>query len=121
MGIGFTELLLIATLFLALPIIIVALMIYLIVASTKEWDATYEGHRIVLQNRLFSEKLYIDGAVVDSHSGIGFNTTLRGRIERADDGVAVVEGRIRQGTLGLSIKGHILIDGALIGGDAIAS
>lgn len=119
MAIGFVELILVAVIFAVIPIGVVGGVIYALMVSTKEWTATYEDHDIVLQNRLFSEKLYIDGEVVDRSGGLAFTATLRGKIEGGDGSAAIVEGRVRQGMLGLSVRGHVLVDNELIGGDPL--
>lgn len=119
MAIGVVELTLLAVIFLVIPIGVVGGVIYAIMVATKEWIATYEEHNIVLQNQFFSGKLYIDGEVVDHSGGFAFSATLRGKIEREDGSTAVVEGRVLQGKLGLSVRGHVLVDEVLIGGDPL--
>lgn len=109
-----------ATLVALLIVAIFAIILWGIVRSNRTWIASFAGHQIVLENRAAGEKLYIDGAVVDQRSGmLDVNTNLRGQILRPDGGFHVVEGKIRQGTLGASIKGYIFVDGMFVGGDPI--
>jgi hypothetical protein len=115
-GLGWTEVLVIMGGLLCFMVLPVALIVYGVIAANKEWRVVHEGHQIVLQNKILSEKLYVDGQVVDRSSWT-LTTVLRGRLELGDGRAAVVEGRIGQGFLGLSIKGRIYVDGRLVGGD----
>ena len=116
MALGMGELLILLTCALCGLVIPGGLLVLAFVTANRSWSATWNGHSLVLQNTFFSEKLYVDGQPADQHSGLAFTNTLRARIPHEGD-YAVVEGRIRQGFLGLTIKGHILVDDVFVGGD----
>lgn len=88
-------------------------------ASRKTWEVNHAGHRIALENTFGGEKLYIDGQLVDQRAGMAISSDLRGQLRNSDGSVSVVTGRIRQGTLGLTIRGYILVDDRLVGGDPL--
>lgn len=47
----------------------------------KVFEATYENHRIQVENRWFTgEKLYIDGELQDENLGLSFRGILHGLI-----------------------------------------
>jgi hypothetical protein len=118
MGIFEVLLLLVVAVAALLGVFVVGAVFWIVIASNKEWAATVDGHRVVLQNKPNGAKLYVDGAVVDSARGLAFSETLRGRLERADGRLSVVEGRVRQGPFGLTVRGYILVDDTKVGGDA---
>lgn len=119
MALGMGELLILLVCVLCGLLIPGGLLVFAFVSANKEWSTTWNGHTIVLQNTFFSEKLYVDGQAADHHSGLAFTNTLRARIPHQGD-YAVVEGRIRQGFLGLTIKGHILVDDVFVDGDPMS-
>ncbi len=90
----------------------------------KVWELTYEGRLIRAVNRcsLFpprtSERLEVDGEVIDQNNGgfLRMFSILRGTVDFA--GVKrVVEARIASKRSGLSTGCHILVDDVLVGGD----
>lgn len=46
----------------------------------KVWDVNYKGHTITVENRLFSERLIVDGELQDEKIGYDFRSRLSGKI-----------------------------------------
>jgi hypothetical protein len=61
----------------------------------KTWRTEYKGHTIEVTNRVFGERLVVDGELQDEHSGYAFRSRLWGRI-RSGEGA----GEIVKATLG---------------------
>lgn len=55
------------------------------------WEATHDGHTIRVENRIFGEKLWVDGQLQDAHSGLSLKPTLRATIPRSDGSGDTVE------------------------------
>lgn len=105
-----------------LLLLVAALLLLFVRASARaarEWTAVWEGHSILLRNRVDAEELVIDGTVVARGTNrLALEGTLEHRLQLGDR-VVVVHGLIRQGGFGRGLRGHILVDGKWIGGDSL--
>ncbi|MYL65471.1 hypothetical protein GLW07_19130 [Bacillus hwajinpoensis] len=77
----------------------------------KIFEATYDGHRIHVENKWKGEKLYVDGELQDENIGLALRATLTGEL-KADNN----EAKCIKVTLGgfLSIHCKIFVDYGLV-------
>lgn len=57
---------------------------------SKNWESQYAGQTIRVENRAFTERLYIDGKLVDEKKMSGISALLRGTIKAADGSTETV-------------------------------
>lgn len=52
----------------------------------KEFETTYNGRHILVENRWFEgEKLFVDGQLQDENIGLGFKGILNGKLKGMED------------------------------------
>jgi hypothetical protein len=80
----------------------------------KEWEVNYGGYVIRVENRLFGERLIVDGVLQDEHTGLATHRTLRGKVgagnERPIESVLV---RLAEGT-DEGVACEIYVEGRLV-------
>lgn len=86
----------------------------------KRWVVKWKTHEIAVENAWFGgEKLHIDGKCCDTGKGLNISRDLRGQITEADGATHIVTAKLRQGSLGLRVVCHVLVDDAWVGGDPV--
>jgi hypothetical protein len=104
------------------PILVLAVMAAITWVARKEWSAEVAGRKIVLKNRVFSEQVWIDGVrvpVAVSHRTLT-SAAVSCRFEGRDGRSHQLMGSI-QSAGGVSVTGHLFVDGRFVGGDPVDS
>lgn len=50
----------------------------------KKWETNYNGNAIVVENEVFSERLYVNGELQDEQIGIASRARLWGQLETGE-------------------------------------
>ena len=79
----------------------------------RYWETDYKGHRIRVENELFTERLIIDGVLQDTGKGPASRRTLNGKVADASGSTEPVaaelaEGRDEAAACRISVSGHVV-------------
>lgn len=51
----------------------------------KQWNATFNGNKILIENRAFSEKLFVNGELQDERLGLKTESRLYGTLSTGEN------------------------------------